>query len=222
MKKRQKGILIVSVAVVIVLFAGVVFVMTQSDQGTGLQREDISASEISEIEVTSPNHSVVVTQGDTDAITLQYMSGYRESGAFSYTLDNGKLAVQIDRKSTLFDLSLNPNRWRDEPLQISIPASAAINTLTIGATQGNEITVGPIDVAVLSVTTRDSNIRIIGMDGTVDAKTLGGKITGTAALSGEIVEYGDGSYEYQGQLGPNEDSSRAITLTSDSGNIIME
>lgn len=207
---------------IVVLLAVVAAIMTRNDEGLGLQREEITASGINEIVVISQYDSVIVKQGGTDTITLSLMRNHKDSSNISYSLENGKLIVTAVYQTSFFNFSLNPDRMKDEPLQITIPDSAAISILTIQAEDANEVTVGPVNVNLIKVKTTDSNIRMTGMEGTVDAQTLYGKITSSATLSSEIAEGSDDSYSYRGQIGAPDKNNRSITISSDSGNIIFE
>lgn len=221
MNMKKIGIFL-GIVVLLAVVAVAAAVMTRNDEGLGLQLEEIPANGINEIVVISQYDSVIVKQGGTDTITLSLMRNHKDSSNINYSLENGKLTVTAVYQTSFFNLSLNPDRMKDEPLQITLPDSAAISILTIQAEGANEVTVEPVNVNFIKITTTDSNIRMIGMEGTVDAQTLYGKITSSVELSSEIEKGSDDSYSYRGQIGVPDKNNRSITILSDSGNIIFE
>ncbi len=208
--------------------------MTITDKGLGLQTVEIKADRVSEIdtiEIVSDNSPVNVRQSDTDTILISIMNNDRTDSEIDFKVDGGKLTVNIEGPSTIFDLSLNPDRVKRETLNVLIPSAMELSQMKIETDDSDYVTVNQVTADLLDITTHDGSIRLIGAGGTVDARTEEGeievtssatKIEPTEAVNGvtEIVNDKLGN-SYQGTIGANNGNSGSIKLSSESGDITL-
>ena len=139
---------------------------------------DISASEVSSIEIHWPAGGVELTVNDGDTVSFSETANREKSEEeqMHYYVNNGKLSIQYSRKRASFSFGLGALLKKE--LTVSIPRSLVLDDLTVDAAsapiRGTELSakdalIDSSSGAIVVSFANAENIRIDSASGKIDA-----------------------------------------------------
>lgn len=170
-------------------------------------KETYSMDQVKEIKVTSEANNIIIGSSSSNTIEVEVNSSTGQVG----NLANNVLTIEMPEAKPGIHIS------EPSPLHINIPAQT-LEIMEVNTFCGN-IDISSIEVKSLSLNSDDGKITISNMSGVLSAKTQTGIITTSdSKLASQIVN-ADTSLEQSlnGQLGV--DTSKTITISTQTGEI---